>query len=56
MKRIHIQFSTEQAQALKLLAVREGKSVAELVRMSADALLLSNGVRHPNEQNRKAMG
>jgi len=55
MYRTQIQLTTEQAQSLKQLAVREGKSVAELIRVSVDAMLRSNGVRDPGDQRRKAI-
>ena len=44
MIRTQIQITPEQARALKHLAAREGKSVAELIRQSVDALLLSGGI------------
>ncbi len=55
MYRTQIQLTTEQAQALKLMAVREGKSVAELIRLSVDILLRSDGFRDSDEQKKKAI-
>jgi len=55
MYRTQIQLTTEQAQSLKQLAVREDKSVAELIRTCVDAMLRSDGVRDPGEQKRKAI-
>jgi hypothetical protein len=43
MIRTQIQITAEQARALKRLAAREGKSVAELIRLSLDAMLRSGG-------------
>ena len=55
MYRTQIQLTTEQAQSLKQMAAREDKSVAELIRMSVDAMLRSNGIRNPDELRRKAI-
>ena len=44
----------EQAQALKHLSVREGKSVAELIRLSVDAMLRTGGIRDEEKLRRKA--
>jgi len=55
MIRTQIQITPEQARALKRLAAREGKSVAELVRLSVDAMLRSGGVQDPQELRRKAL-
>ena len=39
MIRTQIQITPEQARALKRLAAKEGKSVAELIRISLDSML-----------------
>jgi hypothetical protein len=41
MIRTQIQLTEEQSQALKQLAAREGKTVAELVRLGVDQLIRS---------------
>jgi len=55
MYRTQIQLTTEQAQALKQLAAREGKSVSELIRMSVEIMLRSGGVRDPRGQKQRAI-
>jgi hypothetical protein len=55
MFRTQIQLTPEQARALKRLATREGKSVAELIRLSVDAMLRSNGIVDPDAQRQKAI-
>lgn len=55
MIRTQIQITPEQARALKRLAAREGKSVAELIRLSVDAMLRSGGVQDPEDLRRKAL-
>ncbi len=55
MFRTQIQLTPEQARALKRLATREGKSVAELIRLSVDAMLRSNGMVDPFVQRQKAL-
>lgn len=54
MIRTQIQITPEQARALKRLAAREGKSVAELVRISLDDMLRSGGIKEQDELRRKA--
>lgn len=54
MIRTQIQITPEQARALKQLAAREGKSVAEVIRISLDTLLLSGGINDPSEIRQKA--
>jgi hypothetical protein len=54
MIRTQIQLTPEQARALKRLAAREGKSVAELIRLSLDATLRTSGIPDHTEQRRKA--
>jgi hypothetical protein len=55
MLRTQIQLTPEQARALKRLATREGKSVAELIRLSVDAMLRSGGLIDPDLQRQKAI-
>ncbi len=55
MFRTQIQLTQEQVRALKRLSVKEGKSVAELIRLSVDAMLRSGGVNDPLEQRHKAL-
>jgi hypothetical protein len=55
MVRTQIQLTQEQARALKQLATKQGKSVAELIRLSVDTLLRSNCVIDPEEQRWKAI-
>lgn len=55
MFRTQIQLTPEQARALKRLATREGKSVAELIRLSVDAMLRSGGVFDADLQRKKAL-
>lgn len=45
MVRTQIQITEEQARALKRLAAKEGKSVAELIRLSLDSMLRSGGIK-----------
>jgi hypothetical protein len=54
MIRTQIQITPEQARALKRLAAREGKSVAELIRISIDATLRTGGIVHLEDIRRKA--
>ena len=45
MIRTQIQITPEQARALKGLAAKEGKSVAELIRISVDDMLRAGGTK-----------
>jgi len=54
MIRTQIQITSEQARALKRLAAREGKSVAELIRISVDNMLRTGGIQDMDELRRKA--
>ena len=54
MVRTQIQITNEQARALKRLAAREGKSVAELIRISVDAMLRSGGLKDQDTLRQKA--
>jgi hypothetical protein len=55
MIRTQIQITPEQARALKRLAAREGKSVAELVRISLDSMLRAGGIKDLDGLRRKAI-
>jgi hypothetical protein len=55
MIRTQIQITSEQAHALKRLAAREGKSVAELIRISLDSMLRAGGVKDREVLRRKAI-
>lgn len=54
MIRTQIQITAEQASALKRLAAREGKSVAELIRISLDEMLRAGGIPDQSDLRRKA--
>ena len=54
MIRTQIQITSEQARALKQLAAREGKSVAELIRISLDSMLRTGGIKDQDGLRRKA--
>ena len=55
MIRTQIQITSEQASALKRISIREGKSVAELIRISIDTMLRSGGIRDQVDLRRKAI-
>jgi Ribbon-helix-helix protein, copG family len=55
MIRTQIQITPEQARSLKRLAAREGKSVAELIRLSVDSMLKTSGIRDEEALRRKAV-
>ena len=55
MIRTQIQITSEQARALKRLAAREGKSVAELIRISVDSMLRAGGIKDQDGLRRKAI-
>ena len=55
MIRTQIQITSEQARALKRLAAKEGKSVAELVRLSLDSMLRGGGIKDQEVLRRKAI-
>ncbi len=54
MIRTQIQITSEQARALKRLAAREGKSVAELIRISLDEMLRTGGLKDQEALRQKA--
>jgi hypothetical protein len=55
MIRTQIQITAEQVRALKRLAAREGKSMAELIRLSVDSMLRSGRMIDYNALRRKAI-
>jgi len=55
MIRTQIQITPEQARALKRLASKEGKSVAELIRISLDSMLRAGGIRDQDDLRHKAI-
>ena len=55
MIRTQIQLTNEQARALKRLAIKEGKSVAELIRVSVDDLIRRGGNAGPEELRQRAL-
>jgi hypothetical protein len=54
MIQMQIQLTSEQARALERLAAREGKSVAELIRISLDNLLRLSGSKDQGDLLRNA--
>ena len=54
MIRTQIQITPEQARTLKRMAAKEGKSVAELIRISLDAMLRTGGIKDEDDLRRKA--
>lgn len=55
MIRTQIQITAEQARALKRLAVKEGKSVAEIIRLSLDSTLRAGGFKDQELLRQKAI-
>lgn len=55
MIRTQILLTDQQARALRELAAEEGKSMAELIRISVDALLQSRVTINPAERKRRAL-
>jgi hypothetical protein len=55
MIRTQIQLTNEQARALKRLSAKEGKSVAELIRVSVDDLIRRSGDEDPEELRQRAL-
>ena len=53
--RTQIQLTNEQARALKRLAAKEGKSMAELIRVSVDNLIRRGGDADPEELRQRAL-
>lgn len=55
MVRTQIQLSEEQSRKLKLLAASEGRSVAELIRLSVDTLLATTPMVDRDELRQRAL-
>ncbi len=55
MQRIAVRLTPDQAQGLKRIAESEGKSVAELIRVSVDAMLRSEAIRFNDDLRMKAI-
>lgn len=55
MVRTQIQLTDSQARALKTLAAAEGRSMADIIRESVEALLAGRGVRDPGEVTQRAI-
>jgi len=55
MVRTQIQLTEEQAHKLKRLAANEGRSVAELIRISVDAMLAATPVLGSDELRQRAL-
>lgn len=55
MIRMQVRFTEEQSEALKRLAAQQGKSVAELVRLSVDQLIRSYPAVDRQELRRRAI-
>jgi hypothetical protein len=55
MVRTQIQLTEDQARLLKQLALKENKSVAELIRMSIDAMLLCGGYQNHDHLRKRAL-
>ncbi len=54
MVRMQIRMRSEQVHALKFLAAKQGKSVAELIRISVDSMLRIGGIKDQESLRRKA--
>jgi hypothetical protein len=55
MIRTQIQLTQEQAKSLKKMSIREKKSVAELIRISVDRMINSDGVVSDDLMKQKAL-
>ena len=55
MVRTQIQLTEEQARALREVAAREGRSMADVIRTSLDQALRSRGVFDREETKRRAL-
>lgn len=55
MIRTQIQLTEEQSETLKQLAAKEGKSIAELIRMGVDHVIRSRGAVAPGELRNRAL-
>lgn len=55
MVRTQIQLTDSQARALRALAAAEGRSMADIIRESVEALLAGRGVRDRDEVKQRAL-
>ena len=55
MVRTQIQLTESQARALRALAAAEGRSMADIIRESVEALLADRGMRDRAEVTRRAL-
>lgn len=55
MVRTQIQLTDSQARALRALAAAEGRSMADIIRESVEALLADRGVRDRDEVKQRAL-
>ena len=55
MIRTQIQLTPEQASSLKKLAAKEKKSIAEMVRLSVDAMIQAKGIYDQGELRSRAI-
>ena len=55
MIRTQIQLTEEQARALKMLAAKQGRSVADLIRQGVDELILKAVGTSVDERRRRAI-
>ena len=55
MIRTQIQLTEEQSKTLKELSARQGKSIAELIRMSVDGLLQTQGMMSDEQRVQRAL-
>lgn len=55
MVRTQIQLTEEQTRALKRMSAKQGKSMAELIRMSVDDLIRRGGGTDPAEIRQRAL-
>ena len=55
MIRTQIQLTSEQAQGLKRLAINKKKSISELIRLSVDVMIRSNGFEDQNDLRLRAI-
>jgi hypothetical protein len=56
MVRTQIQLTERQSRRLKQLAASQGRSMAELIRNSVDALLAESSLADPDAARKRALG